>query len=198
MERVNFKHMHNYQSQFCQDIWVDNVLNKTNNGYFVDLGAHEGEHISNSYFFEKERNWKGIAVEIDSKWKQQWLDNRPNTIFICEDATTIDYNTLLKQNNFPQQIDYLSIDLEPPTVTLKALYKIIETDFIFKTITFETDYYREKSTREPSREFLKNNGYILVKDVGSNGKSVDDFYVHNSIYNSSFYDFKTEWDMTNK
>jgi hypothetical protein len=187
--------MYNYQSQFCQDIWVDNVLNKINNGYFVDLGAHESEHISNSYFFEKERNWKGLAVEIDPKWKHQWIENRPSTIFICEDATIIDYNTVLKENNFPQQIDYLSIDLEPPTVTLKALYKIIQTDFIFKTITFETDYYREKSTREPSRELLKDNGYILIKDVGSNGSSVDDFYIHNSIYNSSFCDFKTEWDM---
>ena len=188
--------MNNYQSQFCQDLWVDNVLNKKNNGYFIDLGCYEYKNINNSYFLEKERNWKGLAVEIEERFKNEWIENRPNTIFLNEDATKIDYEMVLEKNNFPKEIDYLSIDLEPALISIQALYKIINTNYIFRTISFETDYYNEKSTRDPSREFLKNNGYIFIKDIGwSDGNPVDDLYIHESIYNSTFTDFETIYDM---
>ncbi|WP_428739672.1 FkbM family methyltransferase [Sulfurimonas sp.] len=33
------------------------------NGYFVELGANDGITQSNTYYFEKERNWKGVLIE---------------------------------------------------------------------------------------------------------------------------------------
>ena len=168
--------MNNYQSQFCQDLWVDNVLNKKNNGYFIDLGCYEYKNINNSYFLEKERNWKGLAVEIEERFKNEWIENRPNTIFLNEDATKIDYEMVLEKNNFPKEIDYLSIDLEPALISIQALYKIINTNYIFRTISFETDYYRDQSTRDDSRELFKQRGYIFVKEINTQ----DDYYIHSS------------------
>lgn len=52
-----------YYGQYEQDKYLDKVFKQKQNGTFVDIGAHDGETFSNSYFFEKERNWKGICVE---------------------------------------------------------------------------------------------------------------------------------------
>ena len=54
--------MKKYNSQYNQDKLVDFLLKK-NNGIFIDIGANDGVSYSNSYFFEKERNWKGICIE---------------------------------------------------------------------------------------------------------------------------------------
>ena len=53
----------NYYSQSKQDFIIDYFFEGKTGGTFVDIGAHNGVTMSNSYFFEKERNWKGICVE---------------------------------------------------------------------------------------------------------------------------------------
>lgn len=53
----------NFKSQYRQDQLVDILLNQKANGFFLDIGAYDGLTFSNSYFFEKERGWKGICVE---------------------------------------------------------------------------------------------------------------------------------------
>ncbi|WP_417897199.1 FkbM family methyltransferase [Bacillus haimaensis] len=53
-----------YYSQIGQDKFVnENIFNGMENGFFVDIGAHDGISFSNSYFFEKHKNWSGICVE---------------------------------------------------------------------------------------------------------------------------------------
>ena len=56
-----------YFSQFGQDKWVDTILNQKNNGYFVELGASDGLYHSNSLFFERLRQWKGICIDANPK-----------------------------------------------------------------------------------------------------------------------------------
>jgi hypothetical protein len=102
----------NYSSQLGQDVIVDRYLNGQRDGYFVDLGACWYQNMNNSYFFEKERGWKGVAIEFDNTFTPGWSENRPNTVHIVTDATKVDYEKLYIENNFPKMIDYLSIDLE--------------------------------------------------------------------------------------
>lgn len=52
-----------YISQIGQDRFIDEFFDKKENGFFIDVGANEGIHISNTYFLEKYRNWKGICIE---------------------------------------------------------------------------------------------------------------------------------------
>ncbi len=52
-----------YYSQTKQDHFLDYFFSKKEQGIFVDVGAHDGITFSNSYFFEKHRNWKGLCVE---------------------------------------------------------------------------------------------------------------------------------------
>lgn len=174
-----------FYSQIGQDEFVLNIFNKyldqKKPGTFLDIGCHDFSYISNTYFFEKELNWRGIGIDIETKYEQGWLDNRKQSVFIAGDATTIDYGKLLSDNNMPKVIDYLSLDLEPPPLTLKALQRLFESDYIFNIVTYETDYYREDqygsgSLRIPSQELFKSKGYVLIQEGIQ-----DDYYIHSSL-----------------
>lgn len=54
----------NYYSQCGQDKYVnERIFRGMENGFFIDIGAHDGITFSNSYFFEKYKNWNGICIE---------------------------------------------------------------------------------------------------------------------------------------
>lgn len=50
-------------SQYGQSPYMDKLLGEIKNGFVVEAGAYDGEHLSNSLFFELERNWSGILIE---------------------------------------------------------------------------------------------------------------------------------------
>ena len=53
-----------YMSQVGQDQYLnDHFFKNKRNGFFVDIGAYDGITHSNTYFFEKELDWKGICFE---------------------------------------------------------------------------------------------------------------------------------------
>lgn len=53
-----------YYSQYQQDeILNEYVFKNKKNGIFVDIGAHDGITINNTYFFEKELGWTGLCIE---------------------------------------------------------------------------------------------------------------------------------------
>jgi FkbM family methyltransferase len=50
-------------SQHNQDINVLKYFNNKRDGFFLDIGAHDGQTLSNTYLLEKEFGWKGICFE---------------------------------------------------------------------------------------------------------------------------------------
>ena len=104
--------LHNYNGQVLQDKFVVSVLKNKQNGYFLEIGSNHPQLINNTYVLEKELNWKGIMVEYDQSWIPLYKLERPNSSYIINDATQINYNEILKQNNAPKNIDYLQVDLE--------------------------------------------------------------------------------------
>ena len=46
-----------------QDLFVAEILGCKRGGVFVDIGANDGVTISNSYYFEKQLDWSGVAIE---------------------------------------------------------------------------------------------------------------------------------------
>jgi len=53
-----------YYGQAGQDRYLnEKIFQGKEVGFFVDVGAHDGIHYSNSYFFEKHKNWNGICIE---------------------------------------------------------------------------------------------------------------------------------------
>ena len=53
-----------YYSQDKQDEFLEkNVFKGLKNGFFVDIGAHDGKSINNTLYFEENNNWTGINIE---------------------------------------------------------------------------------------------------------------------------------------
>lgn len=72
-----------YYSQYNQDINLDEcVFDKFENGFFVDVGAHDGVKFNNTLFFEESRNWTGLNVEANPDVYKDLIINRPNCINI--------------------------------------------------------------------------------------------------------------------
>lgn len=63
-------------SQVGQDEWVDNTLRHKRNGFFIELGAANGLLLSNTLFFERNRNWNGICIEPNPANARSLLKNR--------------------------------------------------------------------------------------------------------------------------
>ena len=70
-------------SQDKQDFFLQNYVFKGyKNGFFVDVGAHDGKSINNTLYFENTHNWTGINVEPIKKVYDKLVINRPNCINI--------------------------------------------------------------------------------------------------------------------
>lgn len=65
-----------YFSQIGQDRWVHSVLGNKTNGFFIELGASNGEYISNTLFFEKSLGWNGICIEPNPRFHTELAANR--------------------------------------------------------------------------------------------------------------------------
>ncbi len=50
-------------SQYYQDKFIDFLFSKKREGFFLDIGANDGITFSNTYIFEKYRDWKGLCIE---------------------------------------------------------------------------------------------------------------------------------------
>ena len=55
--------MNNSKSSNGQDKWVIEQYNNISNGYFIEIGAFDGVHSSNTYLLEQSYNWRGVCIE---------------------------------------------------------------------------------------------------------------------------------------
>lgn len=80
----NFKSNPNqFYSQYNQDRSLENCIFKGyKNGFFMDIGAHDGVDLNNTLYFENTNNWTGINVEPIVSVYERLKTNRPNSINI--------------------------------------------------------------------------------------------------------------------
>jgi len=149
-------------SDCAQDKFVLDTLENLRDGFWVELGCRGPVVSSNTHILETLYGWKGLSIDISQSHIDEWQGVRNTDHLLCADALSLDYESLFEQHGVPEVVDYLSVDLEPPMITLEALYKIPFDKYKFRVITFEHDAYRDDRTKEPSRNFLLDLGYTLV------------------------------------
>ena len=78
-----------YRSEAGQDLWVfGEVFNEKRNGFFLDIGAHDGVAISNTYILENRFDWRGICIEANPDTFDLLKRNRRcQTVNVCLDQT---------------------------------------------------------------------------------------------------------------
>jgi len=175
--------MNRYCSQANQDEFVYNLLDKKNDGFFVDFGASYPIYWNNTYFLENQ-GWNGISFEKNS----YDYSNRKSKFFNFN-LFEIDLDKFFIQNDIPKVIDYLSIDIDDDST--KILYSIPFTKYKFKIITIEHDSYRlGHKNAEEQRHILNNHGfYLICKNVTAFPLNYDQYYedwwIQKSFFNEN-------------
>ena len=155
--------------------FVLNILSNKKEGFYVELGGFHSELDSHTYLLEKDYNWNGVAIEIDKERQIEYSNNRKNDCVLA-DALTFDYLNYFEKNNYPKQIDFLSINIDPgytlngkmngnPAQSLLGLIALPLNKYRFTVITFEHDSlqdYKNDSIKMAQREILSSLGYSLV------------------------------------
>ena len=194
-----------YNAQAGQDVFVNKVLNK-DNGFFLDIGAGTGGvsnpdpgFYSNTYYFESYRNWDGIAIDFDEQWFAN-VNNKRSSKCVCVDLLDHNINDVLENHNCPNEVDYLSFDVD--AAQWKTFNELDWDKYKFKVITLEHNLFQSMDDRgsgqnydEPYREniikeynhfrkVLSTNGYkILWSDVVLNPYGpLEDWWVSEEIF----------------
>jgi len=167
----------NFYSDARQDQFVANLLNFKKDGYCVDIGSCHSI-ISNNTFTFQELGWTSISVEINSQYNDSYYTRQKGTHY-NEDALKINYKEVFEENEFPNVIDYLSLDVD--TLSLSVLKILPFSEYRFKAITIEHDaYLYGDKYRSEQRKILTELGYqlicsnVLVPNPGHEGYKGED------------------------
>jgi len=186
-----------YNGQASQDYFVEHILKKKKNGYFLEIGSSHAKMYNNTYLLEKSYGWTGIMVEYYPFFMNEYNAMRQNSIAIIKDAREVDYLEELQKANYPKHMDYLQIDLDVDNrSTLDVLEKINNTvfnDYKFATVTFEHDIYRGDyfNTRDISRNIFESRGYVrifsdIMLTLDGADVAFEDWYVHPDLVDMNF------------
>ena len=176
------ENIENNWSQSFQDMFVLTMLQGKKNGVYVEIGADQPRVISNTYLLESEFDWSGVSFELDGD-KVIYFNSIRRNKCICADASTYDYKFLFDERNYPKQIDYLQLDIDPAEGTLNALKVLPLEDYRFSVITYETDVYSSGADIQDEQiDILKSNGYqLVVKNVKCEGNPYEDWWVDPAV-----------------
>ena len=182
-------------SQSMQDMFVLSMLDGKRNGVYVEIGADKPKIINNSYLLERKFGWRGVSFELDES-KVEFFNHHRKNKCICTDATTFDYKSLFQERNYPKQIDYLSLDIDPSEATLAALKKLPLDEYRFSVITYETEVYRagvdghyDEIWQKQSAEIFESYGYeLVIKNVANMGNPYEDWWVDPKVVDRAIID----------
>lgn len=169
-----------------QDIFVAEILKRKTNGFYVEIGSNEPTLGNNTYLLEKNYNWNGLSIDNEPNVTERFNNLRKNKAVLA-DATTFDYLKYFQENNFPERIDYLSVDVDgnfrfdgqrERNNSLLSLITLPLTKYRFSVIHYEHDSgnYLNIPTRDAQRELLTSLGYsLLISNIE------EDWWVDSSI-----------------
>ena len=166
-------------SQAYQDLIVLTMLGGKKNGRYLEIGANHPTELNNTWLLESEFDWQGISVEIDENFQGEFVLQRGNECHLA-DATEFDWVSAIKNKGWKKKrFDYVSIDCEPPNITLKALENLPLDEYRFSVITFESDLYAYgEECRDIQRRILNDLGYqIVARDVANGGNQFEDWWI---------------------
>ncbi len=186
-------------SQFEQDLWVSMLIPPgKRGGYYVDVGAADGERISNSKLFD-EMGWKGVCIDpFAANMERRSCQVFRQPVYSVSgrivqfraigdlggivpgdsrgaaqeprvvELVTATLDEILDKAQAPRYIDYMSIDIEG--AEYDALLGLSLDRYEVGAFTIEHNFETEK--REAIRKLLESKGYVRAQSW-----VVDDFYV---------------------
>lgn len=133
-----------FYSQCGQDEYLEkNIFKGFRNGFFMDVGAHDGITINNTYYFEKEHNWTGVNLEPIKEVFEKLNVNRPSCINLnCAISNNDGKAEFICNKGYTEMISGLKSEFDPRH--LNRLNKELESHG-GSTSTIEVDTFKIES-----------------------------------------------------
>lgn len=202
-----------FYSQCKQDeILYSRYFNKLSTpGFFIEIGAHNGEYLSNTLFYEESLNWNGICIEAspllfaECKKRRKCLslnyaicnnDGESNFLELIGDPTALsglvdmyDHRHIQRIDNHIQTIggekNYISI-------STRKLQTILDDNNINEI------HYLSIDTEGSELDILKsidfNKTFIHVIEVENNYPDKFEVIKNILLSNGFIHDKNIEWD----
>lgn len=130
----------NFYSQFGDDYLVWKFFNEKTDGFFIEVGAFNGKHLSNTYFLEQQ-GWDGICIEPFPKYfdlcKQERKAHCINAACTSKSTTSVTFWTekdgLFSRigGNKPPKVKHKELtSIEVPGITLNQAIEQYPTNII--------------------------------------------------------------------
>lgn len=187
----------NKYSQSGQDEWVLSIIK--DKGYFVDMGAFDGELFSNTLRLE-ENGWWGLCIEPNPINFELLKQNRKCYL---SDKAIATYKGQLRMSSeasssqrsdigelipcdtikgifrsflVPKYIDYISSDMERMDAEIWESFPFNEYSFGLATVE-HCLYEGNNNFKERIMKVMLDNGYVLAKEnVEDSGNKFEDWY----------------------
>ena len=118
------------------DLKLKKYLNFSD-GFFIELGAHDGITQSNTFYYEKKYNWKGILIEPVPKLFNYCKKYRSNkNLYFCNACVSFDFN--------------------------KDKVKLIYSNLMTTAVDLTSNDYRKKHLADPELNFFEKNNYFYA------------------------------------
>jgi len=160
-----------YYSQDNQDRYLElNIFKGHRNGIFIDIGAHDGRTINNTFFFYKNRNWTGINIEPNQAIFTQLEENRPNDINlnVAIDSNDFGLSEFIKNDGYCEMISGLK------NYYNEKHFERLERELSWFGGTSEVIYVKTRRLDSICREYnIKHINYLSI-DVEGGEKAVID------------------------
>ena len=152
------------QNKLCE------IFNNKKNGFFIELGANNGLIQSNTAFFEKYLEWKGILIEPSYKGYIECKKNRKNSICLNYACVSNDFNEKFIYGDFANNSLMGSINgsrrknnelVKVQAITLEKIlnkYKIKHIDFL----SLDTEGYELNILKGLNLDKYRPN-YMLIE-----------------------------------
>ncbi|XP_064119010.1 uncharacterized protein LOC135224018 [Macrobrachium nipponense] len=169
-----------------------NIESIAKGGFFVEVGAADGESLSNSIFFERQLGWRGLLIEATPGYFEA-LKNKKRNAYIIHAALSVNNyasevtfqanlgygskldNTGVKVKGIPLSsilraldvkiVDFMSLDIE--FFEVKVLKTVPWDKIKFRLMCIEVAHIPE------GKEFLQEKGY---KFLGYGYLDIDAWY----------------------
>jgi hypothetical protein len=134
------------------------MLGNKNPGFYIDVGSCGAIHSNNTYLFDT-MGWKGVCIEIDPGYIPSYAARSAR--LYTANALELNYRNVFEENNAPNSIDYMSLDIDQKSVNVLEI--LPHDSYRFKVITIEHDYYLYADAyQKKQRDILNGLGYHLL------------------------------------
>jgi len=197
-------------SQCGQDLFVLHISNHMKNGYFIELAANDYYSGSNSFYIERNYDWKGICIEPNPEYHERLLRYRTCKLYTNPVSAVIgqnisfrleEYNSIVVATHNETVFEAHAGDVTLTSVTLESIldhakapnvidYLSLDVEghelYVVKHFNFQKYKFMVMTVERPVRHvhhILSHHGYWWIHQICDFGDVV---YVHMSHPNITY------------